>query len=247
MSPVTFRRKTIPSDKTLGELFLAAREELEVSLAEAERSTRIRQKYLAALEASHFEQLPEEVYTLGFVRRYAAFLRLDPNAAVRRFRAERLAKEKLGLPTASLTPTPALSRLGPISEPRLVITPKIFWLTTSLAAIVAVSGYLWYQVQGFMSAPALELASAATELSVTTPTIAIEGQTTETARLTINAEPVTIGTDGRFRQEIHLEPGLNTIEVTATNKLNRETTKQLRVVATYPPTQGAVPAADPQS
>jgi cytoskeletal protein RodZ len=245
LSPTLFRRKTIRADKTVGELFLDARERLELTLEVAEQATRIRGKYLRALEEGRFSVLPEEVYTLGFVRRYALFLRLDPKLLTSQFRAERLTAHKLGVSPLRET-TPALSQLGPIREPRLMVTPKLFWLSASFVVVLVVASYLWYQIHGFLAAPALDLASANGELTVSTPTIAITGRTTGTATVTINAEPVTLDTVGGFRQEVHLEPGLNTIEVAAKNRLNRETKKQVRVMATYPPVQGAAPTVDQQ-
>ena len=54
MSPIMFRRKTIKSDKTLGEQLSAKRTELKLSLEDAERATRVREKYLTALEGGQF-------------------------------------------------------------------------------------------------------------------------------------------------------------------------------------------------
>ena len=247
MSPITFRRKMIRGDKSVGQILGEARVRLECSLAEAERATRIRHKYLRALEEGQFDQLPEEVYALGFLRRYAQFLHLTPPAVINQFRAERLTAEKLGIvPTAIDHDTPVLTKLPLNREPRFVLTPKLVWLSASLVVVIGVAGYLWYQIHGFLAAPALDLASNTAELSVATPSIAIEGRTTGTATVTINAEPVTLDIEGNFSQEVHLEPGLNTIEVAAKNRLNRETKKQLRVMATYPPVQGAVPTVDQQ-
>ena len=247
MSPVSFRRKIIRGDKTVGELLRQARESLDCSLGEAEQTTRIRLKYLRALEEGQFERLPEEVYVLGFVRRYALFLHLDAADITRQFRGERLAAEKLGLDPIADRKTPTLSRLKPIREPRFVVTPKLFWLSASLVMVVSVAGYLWYQIHGFLAAPALDLAAAERELVVSTPSIAIEGRTTGTAMVTINAEPVALDIEGNFHQEVHLEPGLNTIEVAAKNRLNRETKKQVRIMATYPPVEGTAQLVPHQS
>ena len=248
MSPISFRRKTIRGDKTVGQLLAEARERLAYSLEVVESATRIRHKYLEALEDSRFDQLPEEVYALGFLRRYALFLRLQPAAVISQFRAERLAAEKLGMATVALDQQmPALSNLRPVLEPKFIFTPKFVWVAATLLLVVSVAGYLWYQIDGFLAAPALDLASQTEQLSVAVSSIAIAGRTTGTATVTINAEPVTLDRDGNFHQEVHLEPGLNTIEVAAKNRLNRETKKQLRVMATYPPGQGAVSTTDQQS
>src|ERR1700712_5878621 len=48
-----------------------------VDLAQAELATKIRGKYLRALEEEHFEVLPAETYVKGFLRTYAEYLGLD--------------------------------------------------------------------------------------------------------------------------------------------------------------------------
>lgn len=54
-----------------------ARTRQGLELHDAERATRIRAKYLGALEDERFDQLPEEVYAKAFLRTYADFLGLD--------------------------------------------------------------------------------------------------------------------------------------------------------------------------
>ncbi len=234
MSPITFRRKTIRSDKMLGERLAEARLNLKLTINEAEQATRVRAKYLLALEANAYTDLPEDVYTLGFVRRYAHFLGVDAQVALNDYRRERLASQKLGWVPSQRERIASLRLTQPLDEPRFVITPKLFWLTTSLVVIVSIAGYIWYQVQGFMAAPDLEVAIPNPDLVISSPTIEIAGRTDDYAFITINAEPVATDPEGKFSQEVRLAPGMNTIEVTARNRLNKETTQQIRVLANPP-------------
>ena len=48
-----------------------------VDFAQAELATKIRGKYLRALEDEQFELLPAETYVKGFLRNYAEYLGLD--------------------------------------------------------------------------------------------------------------------------------------------------------------------------
>ena len=61
-----------------GQTLRQAREAKSVSLAQAERATRISKLYLEALEEHQFSQLPASAYARGIVRNYAAYLGLDP-------------------------------------------------------------------------------------------------------------------------------------------------------------------------
>ena len=73
---------------SLPERLYAARERKGVDLYRAERDTKIRARYLAALEHGDYAELPGAVYTKGFLRNYALYLALDPDEVVRQWRHE---------------------------------------------------------------------------------------------------------------------------------------------------------------
>jgi cytoskeleton protein RodZ len=62
------------------------RERQGISLETVETETKIRKLYLTAMEEENFTILPPRVYTLGFVKQYANFLKLDPDALSREFK-----------------------------------------------------------------------------------------------------------------------------------------------------------------
>src|ERR1700752_294236 len=61
----------------IGTSLREARVRQGVDLLEAERATKIRSKYLRALEDERFELLPSHTYIKGFLRSYAEYLGLD--------------------------------------------------------------------------------------------------------------------------------------------------------------------------
>jgi len=62
----------------LGQLLQEARQQKGVSLEQVEEVTRIRQRFLKALEEENYTALPAEAYVKGFLRNYALYLGLDP-------------------------------------------------------------------------------------------------------------------------------------------------------------------------
>lgn len=72
---------------SLGEWLRQRREELGISLTQAEIDTRIRIYYLEALETDQFANLPDPVVGRGFLRNYASYLGLDLQEAIQRFSA----------------------------------------------------------------------------------------------------------------------------------------------------------------
>ncbi len=61
----------------IGNSLREARLRQEIEIPEAERATKIRSKYLRALEDEQFELLPAQTYVKGFLRSYAEYLGLD--------------------------------------------------------------------------------------------------------------------------------------------------------------------------
>jgi len=70
---------------SLGNTFQTARESQGFTLEQMVSRTRIQKAHLKALEGDSFEQLPERVFTKGFVRAYARSLNLDEEECLRLF------------------------------------------------------------------------------------------------------------------------------------------------------------------
>jgi helix-turn-helix protein len=71
----------------VGAALRRARERREVELAEVEAATKIRLRFLRAIESEEWEALPGGVYTRGFIRTYAALLGLDGDRLAEDYRS----------------------------------------------------------------------------------------------------------------------------------------------------------------
>ena len=69
----------------IGNSLRAARERRELSYAEIEQATKIRSKYIRALEEEEFTILPSDTYIRGFLRTYADYLGLDGEVYVEEY------------------------------------------------------------------------------------------------------------------------------------------------------------------
>ncbi|WP_371371194.1 helix-turn-helix domain-containing protein [Sporomusa aerivorans] len=72
--------------QTVGELLRAERLKKGLSIKDVESSISIRALYLNAIEEGNFGIIPGEVYLKGFIRNYATFLGLDPQAILEIYR-----------------------------------------------------------------------------------------------------------------------------------------------------------------
>jgi len=63
-----------------------ARETASIPLDEAASKLKLQQTYLESLEKGDWSDMPEEVYTLGFLRQYATFLGADVSAEIQQIK-----------------------------------------------------------------------------------------------------------------------------------------------------------------
>ncbi len=78
----------------IGSSLREARERQEITLPQVEAGTKIRGKYLRALEEERFDQLPAETYVKGFLRTYAEYLGLDGQLYVDEYNSRYVATEE---------------------------------------------------------------------------------------------------------------------------------------------------------
>ena len=66
----------------LGATLRKAREDQGRTLEEVQESTKVRKGFLDALENEDFASLPPRIYAIGFIRKYANYLNIDPTPLV---------------------------------------------------------------------------------------------------------------------------------------------------------------------
>lgn len=98
--------------QTLGVLLRQTREAHALSLEEVEEQTRIRVKFLRALEGGDISVLPSVAHAKGFLRNYAQFLRLDTNAIVAQF-VELTGSKAVPITTSTAPPAPPSTPAAP--------------------------------------------------------------------------------------------------------------------------------------
>jgi transcriptional regulator with XRE-family HTH domain len=72
----------------IGDALRSARERRGLTLAEVEAQTKIRGKYLRALEAEDWDVLPSAAYVKGYLRTYARLVGIDADALVDEYRRQ---------------------------------------------------------------------------------------------------------------------------------------------------------------
>lgn len=115
----------------LGDTLREAREKQGLTYKDIEKGTSIRALYIEYIEKGEYDELPGDVYTKGFIRSYANFLKLDANALVQAFTAERhkgaapAAEQKPAAPKAAQEKPQAKKPEAPSAQPAAKPVEKV--------------------------------------------------------------------------------------------------------------------------
>ncbi len=209
--------------ETLGQILRAARESKGLTLDEVEKITRIRTRYLAALEAEAYDDIPSPVQVRGFLRNYAQHVGLNAEqmlALYEQIRGKRVASGALPLKAAeprapaanpvSADPRRPASVGRPTFQPRLppvqLRRPRWFSADILVAAVVTVAlaallvwGALQLTARARVNAGGPSVASA-TPAATVTATLALAADGPTSAPLP-SPLPVYVGVNVTVRAE----------------------------------------------
>src|SRR5215210_2058347 len=167
---------------SLPDRLASARERKGVDLVRAERETKIRVRYLSALERGDYRDLPGAVYTKGFLRNYAIYLNLDPDDVLRQWRRER---GEATAPEAVIVPP------RPLEEPSkpLNFSPSVVVAALLTAGVILFFVYLGTQLLRYSRPPDLSVSNPATAVLELTDenvtTYRLAGKTTAGSIVTV--------------------------------------------------------------
>lgn len=213
-----FIKTIVPEKENLGERLSKKRAALGFDIKEVERATRIRIKHLELIEAGKWEELPPDVYVRGFLKNYATFLRLDPNKVIKIYLKEKGLKESVKKITAAPIQSNKSKR---IKSPKVIITPKRLIISSAVFAALAVVFYIGWQISILAAPPKLTLVSPSDEVRVEEDSVVVEGKTDAGADVFINNVPIGVDPDGKFKEKVSLQDGVNLIKISSKNKLNK--------------------------
>ena len=149
--------RTPPPGERLADRLAAAREAKGVDLLRAERETKIRRQYLAAMERGAWEELPAGVYARGFLRNYAIYLGLDPDEVLAAW-----GRERGEVPGGAIHRRPAPDRGAP---PRDRPGPGIIVAALVTLGALAIIAYIGFQLLRFSEPPPLTVTDPPTAVT----------------------------------------------------------------------------------
>ena len=212
-----FSTKKIKSEKTLAEVLKKGRQGRKISISDAEIGTKIRAKFLLALESGDWQELPQDVYVRGFVLAYAKFLFLSTKTILLLFDKEaKIRRSNLGA---------KISYNQKLKEKKVLITPKVLAYASLSIFFISLFTYIFLQVLNFAGDPNLSIISPNNNLVTESDSIDLVGITDTDATVTVNTENVPDSDDGKFSLKLKLHSGINVVKINAVNKIKKESSQ----------------------
>ena len=193
--------------QTAGTLLKEARESREKTLSYISRQTKIKEKFLEALENSDWASLPNFTIAQGFARSYAQVVDINPNLVTALLRRD--------------FATPQVTRVNNEMHLRRqsIWTPRATIFAVVTICILILGVYLGNQYLQFAAPPSLSF----TRVEKGPNGVLVLGKTTPSATIEVNGRPVLVEQDGTFRAEILNQDLIDSkVEATATSRSGKK-------------------------
>lgn len=208
-----FSRRAITGQEQLGEKLRKLREESGPSLEQFATQAGIQPKYVVALEAGQYGQLPGEVYIRNFLRKYAEAFHVSPARLLELYERERALVCRIG-------PIDRLPQTAPETQAPDVY--RILKVLGSLGILCALLAYLGITVYRVITPPALNVLAPADDLITHELSLVVSGTAEKESHVRINGQEVVLDPNGGFAERIDLQQGLNVMKISAKKQHSRE-------------------------
>jgi|SRR3989344_7018326 len=199
--------------RTVGQLLKEARIAKGFTLEQVEKATKIRAKFLTAIENDDYQKMPAVPYIQGFIKNYSDFLSLRSTTILALFR--RQFTQKNAQKKASIE--------APLTESSWKITPNKVIMVLIIILIAGLFSYFYFQYNALHTPPPLMVENPKEDIVTRDEAVAVFGKTDKDATLTINNEPILIKDDGKFYKDVALTIGNNTLVIEATTRVGEKT------------------------
>jgi len=211
---------------TLGEVLKSARQNKKLTVEQVELDTKIRSKYIRALEEGTYQDLPADIYTRRILQTYADFLMLDYFGILKLYRKEGNIQGK--------SPIEEKYHLNLTSIKSFIVTHKLISSIIFMLSIFAIATYFYMNLQSLNEPPHLTINSPANNITTNISSVDIIGNTDINTTILINGQKIHAKEDGSFNEKYTLKDGENDISIKAISKYNGKETLIQRFI-TYKP------------
>lgn len=202
--------------RTVGEILKGKRIEKNLSLSQVETATKIRVRYLEAIERNDFAKISGGApIAKGFIRNYAEFLGILASEILAVFRRD-FRESKTG----QIIPQ---GYLDPLNSSGFKWNPRLTLLTGVVALILVLSSYIFFQVRSYLAAPRLMVDYPAEKALISQSEIQVTGKSDPDSTVWVNSELASVDQEGRFSLKVSLFPGENSLKIESVSRRGQKT------------------------
>jgi len=103
-------------------------------------------------------------------------------------------------------------------------------IITATLSVMILIGYAYYQTKNLALGPQIEITTPKNGSSLQEKLIVLEGVTKNISKISINDFPIYVDQKGAFKEKLLLAQGYNLIELSASDRFDREINKKLEIV-----------------
>lgn len=193
---------------TAGSILKEARELKNKTIRQIAIQTRIKEKFLDAIEANSWSSLPDFPITQGFVNSFAQAVDANSKLVAALLRRDYPTKPN----------TKRQDEISLLKTSRW--TPKTTIVAVSTMLLLILGIYLTRQYVLFAATPSLSIDKIEKKDGI----IFVSGKTVATATVDVNQKGVLVGSDGKFETELQKQDLINSqVEVRATSRTGKTT------------------------
>ncbi len=194
---------------TVGEILQKQRLKKNLTISDIEKKTKIRAKYLLALEKNNFSFFSSKIYIIGVIKNYSRILGLDEKKVLAVFIRDYEKKEEI-----SFKKKINEDYLKP--EAKKILRVIFIFLGTIFLI------YFFYQIYIYFSPPKLEILSPKQTVFKTEEKIKIIGKTDKEALIIIGNQRIYQNKEGVFEYDFPLKKGENILKIELTGVNGRK-------------------------
>lgn len=202
--------------KTFSDRLSQKRVRLNISLDDASKESGIPFKYLEALEAGNFSNLPDKSQIKILLSKYCVYLNVDFKACWRDARRHRN--------------FPGFKSSHNVDAKYLLSWPQTIRKILIVVLIITILVFLIFKVERIFSSPDLTIITPDDGSIVTVKQIDIIGESEPEVELIINNREIFVDESGNFKTSIDLQKGLNLIKITAKKRYSRVKEAEIRLL-----------------
>ena len=200
--------------KEVGSVLRDARQRHNKTLRHISERTKIKEKFLKALEENDWKSLPDFATTQGFAQSFAQAVGANPKLVAALLRRD------------YSRPQAVQKSHEILLQPQSFWTPRRTILSVVFITLLVLGVYLFNQYRLYAVAPGVSIS----EIKTNGDKILVSGKTISTATVEVNNRPVLVDEDGKFQVEIQPQDLINSeVVVTATSRSGKITTVHKQV------------------